>query len=108
MIVLKGGKMKNKPNSTFLYPCILASVHSCYSPNEPNLSQAGSSKLEAVSPNEPIYPVHPVNPVKNMNPSYISVLSVAKNMILQNKPNFVVNHFKTTISAKKYQKNIDL
>ncbi|HML74503.1 MAG TPA: hypothetical protein PKB02_08390, partial [Anaerohalosphaeraceae bacterium] len=77
---------KNKPNSTFLNPCILASLYSCFSPNEANLQEAGSRQLEAFPLNEanftlflvllpfPLYlftfqlndPNCPVNPVKKI------------------------------------------
>jgi|GEM_PF-1845088 len=63
--------LRNEANSTFLYPCILAFLYSCFAPNKANFI-----------------------------PSYPSVLSVAKNMILQNKPNFPIFDLKTRAVAK--------
>jgi len=60
---------QNEANSTFLYPCIHASLYSCFSPNKPN-----SVYLYTCAPVYLIH-VHPVNPVKNI--------------ILQNKANLI-------------------
>ena len=71
-------KFQNKPKSAFLYPCIPASVYSCFSPNEPNLVRRAYVGLrdhmpsrgiepDRVRPNEANYPVYPVNPVKKRN-----------------------------------------
>jgi hypothetical protein len=67
---LMSTKMENKPNSTFLYPGIRASLHAWILQNKANLisqfsilnSQFRSLRLR----NKPIYPVYPVNPVKKI------------------------------------------
>ncbi len=93
--VAKNRILQNKPNSTFLNPCIPASVYSCSPPNEPNfipsypsvaknrilqnkanLQEAGSRQLEAFPPNEP-----------NSTFLYPGILVSLHSWILHNKPN---------------------
>jgi len=68
--------LQNKPNSTFLNPCIHASLYSCISPNEPNFFRRAYVELHylvrphgiepgCVRPNEP-------NFKKNTQNVYIS------------------------------------
>jgi len=66
---------KSNPNQIFLYTCIHVYLHTCFLPNKPNFI-----------------------------PSYPSVPSMAKNMILQNKPNFTIFDLKTRVSAQNKPK----
>ncbi len=85
--------LPNKPKFQFLYTCIHVYLHTCFLPNEANSLFLNpcilASLYSCFPPNKSIF-----------IPSYPSVPSVAKNMILQNKPNFTIFDLKTRISAQ--------
>ncbi|HML73669.1 MAG TPA: hypothetical protein PKB02_04155 [Anaerohalosphaeraceae bacterium] len=85
---------RNEPNSTFLNPCILASVYSCFSPNEPNFT------LFLVLLPFPLYLFTFQLNEPNFKTPHLCNLRNLWFLFLQNKPNFPNFDLKMRISAE--------